>query len=232
MHHSIASATYRGFARGVNQQHETLEQRVTQALGQLPKTRAAWLRHTLRVFHKLPGVTVLSESVEGEGKRAAAELVTFGYVHDAAPPHWQPVLVTLTARDMRIHTQGWPLKITAHAVERLMQRLDIIAPKTALAALKITIDFITWIDTPRPDDPPDGRLLPVFEPSTFRPTDLSGPLLGAAIIKPDQDAPEEWVMVTFVDGDKLHPEQYAELAQVVEAVKARMAEEAQGANQG
>ena len=68
MHSYIASATYRGFARRVNQQHETRERRVTQLTGQSPKTRAAWHSYTLRALRKLPSITVLSETVEGEGQ--------------------------------------------------------------------------------------------------------------------------------------------------------------------
>jgi hypothetical protein len=208
MHASIAAATYRGFTRQVRHKIETFDPWRLLATKR-PSRRGPWLRTARRGLDRIPGLYVVYESQRGEGKQAELTVVIMDYV-EAAAPYWSAFVLVLHARRMSI--RGWPIpvKVTAHALQRLMQRLNVTDPRVALKRLWTTVHAVWWIGPPT--EGAADRLLPVQEVGARLPDGYyRTTMLGAAVMVCDREDPDVWAMVTFIDAAKLRPEQTAEV---------------------
>ncbi|NCC40358.1 MAG: hypothetical protein EOM21_13050 [Gammaproteobacteria bacterium] len=208
MHASIATAISRGFNRQVRKKIEDFDPERLMA-GERPGRRGPWLRHLRRGLDRIPGLCVVYESLQGEGKRAKLSIVLMDYVN-APAPYWSAFALTLNARHKSAEGCGVPIKITAHALQRAMQRLDVTDPQTALRLLWSAVHAVLWVGPPGNEHA--ERLFPVLKIGARLPDGAyQTSLLGAAVMVPDRENSGVWSMVTFVDADKLRPEQTAEV---------------------
>lgn len=196
MHESIAQAMYRGelrkFQDRVDSAHSLLEAYRKQR--RLVCRRGPWLRNTRFFFSHLPQFTVLGCFTFGEKKHAESQLL--GLYHPKVKDFgvWYGGRVRLTAKTCDVSVADLPVKISNHAVIRLIQRCNVTRPQDALHLLTPAFYYAVLVE---PTPPAESVLLPCVD--------------GAVIAEADRDDPDTWAFLTFVDDAKLRPEQRAEL---------------------
>ena len=191
MHESIARATYKGFARKL--QNRTFD--ISRAL--CGTTRAAWLRSLIKSEARdVRSVLLEPPRITGEGKRAKLYMFGVTYVDDDevrnTGPFWVGYSIRAEAKTFDLDCRYVPVLVTNHLVQRTMQRLGIEDPPTALCNLRTAIMAAMVLG------PPGDRqaLLPIDG--------------GVVIAVQDKEWPEFWALITFVDEAKLRPEQIRE----------------------
>ena len=198
MHESIATALYRGEMR----QFEPLFQAARARYDAQPAKygRTSWLKDNLAFLQANPSVTFLSRVSEGAKKHTRVAL--FGLTHPrliaeiGKRPTWAGIVVTLTAKNCETSGNWLPIKVAAHAVTRLMQRANTPSVAVALRGLSPAFHYPLFFEGP---PPATAVLLPAAG--------------GAVVAKADEDEPDTWVVVTYIDEAKLRPEQRAEVAE-------------------
>lgn len=196
MHESIAQALYRGelrkFQDRVDSAHSLLEARVDQR--RLVGRRGPWLRNARFFFTHLPQFTVLG--CFEIGKKKHTELLLFGLFHPKVLDigAWYGGVVRLTAKTCRISYSDLTVKVSNHAVIRLIQRCNVAKAQDALRLLAPAFFYAALVE---PTPPAESVLLPCAD--------------GAVIAEADHEDPDTWAFLTFVDDAKLRPEQLAEL---------------------
>lgn len=191
MHESIARATYKGYARKL--QNRPFD--ISRAM--LGTTRAAWIRGLIKSEARCVRSVLLDPPcIEGEGKHATLYMRGVTYTYDDEQPDVKPLWIGYSirakAKTFDIDYRFMPVLVTNHLVQRTMQRLGIQDPPTALRSLRSPLLTATMLGAP------NGRqaLLPSHG--------------GAVFAVPDKEDPNFWALVTFVDEAQLRPEQIRE----------------------
>lgn len=194
MHASIAHALYRGEKRQLTSRMEAAEarfKRMTYRFGRRP-----WLKAAVVVVTSSPYYIPVYQVRGGEKKHET--VVLLGYLHpETVQDHdaWCGAAYLLRAKDCTCERFDLPLKVSHHAVLRLMERADIANPAQALLWTLPAMEYVLLVQR----DPPDESvLLPCAA--------------GAVIARRDKEADGAWAMVTYLGEDKLRPEQRAEVA--------------------
>lgn len=112
---------------------------------------------------------------------------------DSEAPGWIVYLIALHARNFKILTKPIGIRVTNHVVERMMTRLNITQPQDTFAGLVRSIYYLTS-DLPKNNS---EMILRAYR--------------GAVIAKPDNQIDGYWALVSFIDADKIRPEQFQEL---------------------
>jgi len=209
MHESIAHAIYRGELRQYPERLEAGYSRLEAQFKNIPviNRRGPWLRAAKFLFSNLPTFTVLGGFDVGEKKHTETYLM--GLVHPKVQEAgvWHGGAVRLTAKTCKTAQIDLPIKVSHHAVIRLMQRCNVVQPNEALHWLAPAFFYAALVQRPPPAEP---ALLPCLD--------------GAVIAGADRDTPDSWVFLTFVDNAKLRPDQRAELAMRLDKFHQRAAE--------
>ena len=200
MHESVASALYRGYERRVS----TFTPRDR---GQLfPGKHDARVKAMVKSISADPGVLVLGVHQSGAKKHKVSVIVLLEHGSVDQRSGWYAGLLRYSRTGLDDYDLS--LFVSHHLVQRTMQRLDLKSPKAALRQLDDAIYCALWLKHPTSD----SVLLPAKG--------------GAVIAVPDKYAAHGWALVTFVDADKLRPEQRAEVAMWRERVTALQAQAA------
>ena len=192
MHTSIAHALYRGEMRQFQPRRQVAEARLERVT--VRHGRNAWMRNVMRHATTDPSFAPLARYLEVEKKHEIHTLV--GFLHPNVLPDlnaWcaagyilQPKTFTVTRCDL-------PAIVAHHTVLRLMQRADIADINQALRWLLPALFYVLLVE---PQPPGEDALLPCTS--------------GAVVAIKDKHDADCWVFVTYIDEDKLRPEQRAE----------------------
>jgi hypothetical protein len=193
MHESIANALYQGERR-------TLQPRFDAARARLWRQKHAygrgpWLKHSLEAIYTIPLFVPVRQYRQGEGKRLVAYVIGFLHPDGVGLNSWHAYYFGLEVKTCTVAHDPLPVQVPHHAVQRLMQRANIDKPAVALSWLRPALEYVLLL---HPAPSREGILLPG--------------LAGAVVARQDQDNSDGWVFVTFIDDDKLRPEQQAEVA--------------------
>ena len=194
MHASIAQALYRGEKRQFASRMAAAESRLMQTTYRFG--RRPWLKTAVEGLLRSPHFVTVQFSRWGEKKHEVAAML--GYLHpEVLRDHdaWCGSSYVFRAKHCTYERRDLPIKVSHHAVLRLMQRADIANPAQALFW---TIPALQYVLLAQRDPPDDSVLLPCAA--------------GAVVAVRDKEEEDTWALVTYIDEDKLRPEQRAEVA--------------------
>lgn len=204
MHASIAHAIYRGEKRQFASRMEAADARLKQTTYRFG--RRPWLRTAVEGLFRSPHFVTVQYSSWGEKKHEVA--VMMGYLHpESLQQHdaWCASSYVFRAKNCTYERRDLPIKVSHHAVLRLMERADIANPAQALFWTVPAMQYALLAE----DGPPDESvLLPCAA--------------GAVVAVRDKEEPEDWAFVTYLDDDKLRPEQRAEVADRLRQLKEKL----------
>ena len=197
MHESIATALYRGEIR---QSPTRTESNMAWLQAQIKKRptinrRGPWLRSTKYLVSHLPTFTVLGAFDLGQKKHIQGIMMGLTHPKTLSGDAWYGSMVRLDATTCDVLEADLPIKVTHHAIVRLMQRGNVAKPKDALHWLAPAFFYAVLVDA---NPPTNAVLLPCVD--------------GAIVARQDDHNPDSWVFLTFLDAAQLRPEQRAELA--------------------
>ncbi len=197
MHESIAQALYRGEIRQSSTREESKLAWLQTQLKKRPtiNRRGPWLRATKYIISHLPTFTVLGAFDLGQKKHIQGIMMGLTHPKTLSGDAWYGGMVRLDAKTCDVLEADLPIKVTHHAVARLMQRGNVTQPKDALHWLAPAFFYATLVEV---DPPTHAVLLPCVD--------------GAIVARQDDHNPGSWVFLTFIDAAQLRPEQRAELA--------------------
>ena len=205
MHASIAHALYRGERRQFAPRMNVAESRFKRM--NVRHGRNAWMKNAFHLATNDPSFLPIASYSQGEKKHEVNLLI--GFLHPDNLKNvdgWCGCAFILRAKTCSVERHDLPIKVSHHAVLRLMQRVDIANVHQALTWLLPAVHYILAVE---PDPCPTDKLLPC----------ISGGVIGLQ----DQQEPEAWVFVTYVDDDKLFPSQRTELEDRKRRLKEAMA---------
>lgn len=192
MHESIATAIYRGFARGLDGFEFDIKRYPR------PKTRAAFLRTIDRMERNDKTCVLLQEpELFGEGKRASrfsvsASMADLPRADGTTQPVWVGVCFQADAKTFSTNLSPLPVMAAQHTVIRAMQRMSLTDPREAIRRMAPAFLMGAFLDAP------NGR------EALFA---VDG---GAVAAAGDSEYPDLWVLKTFIHLDQLRPEQVRE----------------------
>lgn len=187
MHESIASALLKGEMR--NFQH-ILEKSFSKIEYRSTSSRTRWLKHHIGNVNSIPGITIINHIVVDKSKKSDHLFYGFGPIHEGnTPVGWAGFAVIIQPRTCSFHIGRFPLRISYHAMLRVMQRLNLETAHEAIMSLKDTIwKFTVLIDGPR-----EEVLLPTKG--------------GLVFFRPDKLYSGSWTITTFISDEQAEPEQ-------------------------
>ena len=188
MHESIAKAFLKGHRRKVTVAFDNFITRPKP----VTKTRAAFIKRTCEYIYGYPGLYVVYETEFGEKKDNCKGLICLVESSTGDAPGWILVRVVIRARDYRVDAMPLGIRISDHVVERVMARLNISNPVEALPSLMMALMYLL-----QNKDSQDDEMV-IYTQG------------GIVIAKPDDHTGECWCLVSFIDGDKVRPQQKIE----------------------
>lgn len=191
MHESIAKAILKGHKRLVQSAMDDFIPRYKS----VSKSRGTFIKKTTEAIKSIPGVFIVEEGRDGQGKNLFQYFLSMVLSRDSEAPGWIVYLIALNARNFKILSKPLGIRATNHVVERMMTRLNITQPQDTFPGLVRSFYYLTS-DLPKNNS---EMLLISYG--------------GAVIAKPDNQIDGYWALVSFIDADKLRPEQLQELVE-------------------
>lgn len=190
----MAKAFYKGYIRILQKQtYDPFDQPFNK------KGRQAWLKQRVNDIEKDPKFFVMHKAIFDDRKKdSRAFLIGVDFIDGHQEDEtefawtWLGSSVKLHTRRFQIVKYRIPVLITSHLIERAMLRLKLEQPVAALKALTPAFFAAIALEKPVPGQ--------VYLQATG----------GVVVAKPHETDPTMWALVTFVDQDKLRPEQIRE----------------------
>jgi hypothetical protein len=192
MDEASARAFYKGYIRTIKDSVYDPD-----AIPVFKKGRNAWLHQSIKDYARDPTfVLLINPLIEHAGKESKAWMIGVDFNEtkngEQRIINWLGTYMELRARKFSIEKYRLPILITSHLVERTMQRLNQESPVKALRYLNQAFFAALALQKPVP-----GQVY----------LQTSG---GVVVAKPHEADPNIWALITFIDQDKLAPEQVRE----------------------